>query len=89
MPRTRLDRLNKLDTSIPVNSTPQKGLAKDAAIEALADHFSAAIVEPHLPVNNSHMKDRLKKLAGTSFLVDVETGVVYLDPVILRALKNN
>lgn len=85
MPRTRLDRLNKVDNHIPVNITPEK----DAAIEALAEHFGAAIVEPYLPVNNNLIQDRLKKLAGTNFLIDIETGLVYLDPKILKALKNS
>lgn len=80
MPRVKLDRLvdSKPSTTrkqSPIAEEPPKGADLAPAIATL-------------PVNN-HLTPTLKKLAGTPFLVDVDTGLVYLEPTLLKALKNN
>lgn len=88
MPRCKLERL--VDNPTPPRKYPPK---QGPAIEA---DLSAAIV-PSIPVTNTPLKaanlaeqvKTLKKLAGTPFVVDVETGIVYLEEKILKALKNN
>lgn len=83
MPRTKLDRLNEKDKTPnhPVNTKPCKE-------SAIGDDLAPAIV-PSIPVNNIPVKGELKKLAGTPFLVDVDSGLVYLEPLILKAMKNS
>jgi hypothetical protein len=90
MPRSRLDKLNELDGKIPNprKYTPKQQPAVDAPIGA---DFNPAI-DSSIPVNITLDKGALmirKKLAGTPFWIDVETGLVYLDEKILKALKNN
>lgn len=51
--------------------------------------LAPAIVPTSIPVTIQPVKEQLKKLAGTPFLVDVNSGLIYLEPTILKALKNN
>lgn len=88
MPRCKLERL--VDNPTPPRKYPPK---QGPAIEA---DLSAAIV-PSIPVtiipvkaaNLAEQVKTLKKLAGTPYWVDVDSGLLYLDEKILRAIKNN
>lgn len=80
MPRCKLERL--VDNPTPPRKYPPK---QGPAIEA---DLSAAIV-PSIPVTIIPVKGQLKKLAGTPYWVDVDSGLLYLDEKILRAIKNN
>lgn len=79
MPRVKLDRFI---TSIPVKSIP-----------SVQDVIQLPIAEPIVadlaPAIDVPVKPTLKRLAGTAFLIDVDTGLVYLEPSILKALKNS
>lgn len=98
MPRCKLERL--VDNPTPPRKYPPKqeptieraSLLKEVNVtygsSSIGPDLSAAIV-PSIPVNNIPVKGQLKKLAGTPFVVDVETGLVYLEEKILKALKNN
>lgn len=93
MPRTKLDKINELSGMTP---NPRKYPPKQQpTIEAIAElckptvyDLSAAIV-PSIPVTIIPVKGQLKKLAGTPYWVDVDSGLLYLDEKILRAIKNN
>lgn len=83
MPRSKLDKINELDGKTP---NPRKYPPKQEP--AIVPDLAAAI-DTFIPVSNTPIKGVTKKLAGTPYWVDVETGLLYLDEKILRALKNN
>ena len=83
MPRSKLDRINELDGKTP---NPRKYTPKQQP--AIVADLAPAIVT-FIPVSNTPSIRATKKLAGTPFVVDVETGLVYLEEKILKALRNN
>lgn len=66
-------------------STPRKNTS-NAEEQPIGSDTQLAIAI--LPVNNISPQT-LKKLAGTPFVIDVDTGLVYLEPAILKSMKNN
>lgn len=83
MPRTKLDRLNERDNNPnhPVNKEP-------SIVGAIGADLAPAKASPSSRNNSQPVKGELKKLAGTPFVVDVETGLVYLEEKLLKAIKN-
>lgn len=81
MPRVKLERLVE---SKPSTSRKHTSNAEE---QPIGSDLAPAIVTFNHPVTNQ-LSIR-KKLAGTPFLVDVDTGLVYLEPTLLKALKNN
>lgn len=92
MPRCKLEKL--VDNPSPPRKytrKPEPAIDHQVALveeQPIVPDFSAAIETFNLPVITPSTKE-LKKLAGTPFLVDTETGLIYLEPTILKALKNN
>lgn len=83
MPRSKLDAINELDGKTP---NPRKYPPKQ---EPAIGADLAPAIDTSIPVTINPVKGQLKKLAGSPFWVDVDSGLVYLDDKILRALKNN
>lgn len=83
MPRTKLDKMNELSGMTP---NPRKYPPKQEP--AIVADLAPAIVT-FIPVSNTPSIRVTKKLAGTPFVVDVDTGLVYLEEKILKALRNN
>lgn len=84
MPRCKLEKL--VDNPSPPRKYPPK--SKPAIDAPIGSDLAPAIV-PSIPVTIQPVKGELKKLAGTPYWVDVDSGLLYLDEKILKALKNN
>ncbi len=83
MPRTKLCRMVEKDNkpNHPVN----KHFEQEPAI---GEVLAPAKEQPSPATFTQPVKGELKKLAGSPFMVDCETGLIYLEEKLLKAIKN-